>query len=403
MALTATRPPFRLGLLGLAAIGLLAGLWAGLIRLGWAVPSPDAALAAAHGPLMVADVLGVVIGLERAVALGRTWAFLAPIAAGLGGLALIAGLPVALGAGLFTASSLLLIAIFVQLFQRRPEWASAMLAAGAALWLVGNVLWLAGRSLPEVVPWWAGFLVLTIAGERLELAQVLMPARVQGLLLGASGLLVVGLIVSVGWYWTGVQIGGVGLIGLAAWLVRYDVARRTVRRRGVAQFSAVCLLLGYGWLGLGGLFWLLGPSRFPGAFWYDAMVHSVFLGFVFSMIFGHAPTIIPAVTGIQIPFQRVFYLHVGVLHLSLALRILGDLTTMLEARAWGGLLNVVAILIFAALTVRAALRPSPPLGAVRARPGGTFSKARGAPPEPPVPSSRADAPASRPDTPLTGH
>ena len=57
------------------------------------------------------------------------------------------------------------------------------------------------------------------------------------------------------------------------------------------------------------------------------MVHSVFLGFVFSMIFGHAPTIIPAVTGLTLPFERVFYLHVGLLHGSLLLRIVGDLAS----------------------------------------------------------------------------
>jgi hypothetical protein len=86
------------------------------------------------------------------------------------------------------------------------------------------------------------------------------------------------------------------------------------------------------------------------------MLHSLFLGFVFSMIFGHAPTIIPAVTGVAVPFERAFYLHVALLHGSLLVRILGDATTSVELRAWGGLVNVLAILVFAALTVRAALR-----------------------------------------------
>jgi hypothetical protein len=47
---------------------------------------------ALHGPLMVSAFLGTVIALERAVALGRTWAYGAPLGAGLGGLALLAGL-----------------------------------------------------------------------------------------------------------------------------------------------------------------------------------------------------------------------------------------------------------------------------------------------------------------------
>jgi hypothetical protein len=42
----------------------------------------------------------------------------------------------------------------------------------ALLWLLGNLLWLSGRSTSEAAVWWIGFLVLTIVGERLELARV---------------------------------------------------------------------------------------------------------------------------------------------------------------------------------------------------------------------------------------
>jgi hypothetical protein len=309
---------------------------------------------------MVAGVLGVVISLERAVALGRRWAYGAPIAAGLAGLALVLGLPQMVVAVLYGVSSLLLVAIFACLYRRRPEWATALLAAGAAVWLVSNGLWLGGRTLVELVAWWGAFLVLTIAGERLELAQVLLPARVRLGLVGASALIGAGLVVSLVQLVPGIQLVGVGYVGLAVWLVRYDVARRTVRRGGLARFSAICLLVGYVWLGVAGLIWLLGPSGFPGPFWYDAMVHALFLGFVFSMIFGHAPTIIPAVTGIAVPFERAFYLHVGLLHGSLLLRIVGDVGSWPDSRAWGGLLNVVAILLFAVLTIRAARRPAQP-------------------------------------------
>ena len=359
--MTAARPPYQLALIALAAVSLLTGLWAGLVRLGWVLPG--AALAPNHGPLLVAGVLGLVIGLERAVALGRPWAYAAPALAGLGGLGLIFGLPPSTVAGLFAASSLLVVTIFVRLSQRRPEWATAVMAGGSLAWLASNLLWLAGRSTIELVPWWAAFLVLTIAGERLELAQVLLALPVRLALLGAAGLMAAGVILSAVLLLPGIQVAGIGLLLLAAWLIRYDVARRTVRRPGLPRFGAVCLLLGYLWLGVAGLFWLLGPTGFPGAFWYDAMLHSLFLGFVFSMIFGHAPTIIPAVTGIAVPFERAFYLHVALLHGSLFVRILGDTTTSVELRAWGGLVNVLAILVFAALTVRAALRSTrSPLG-----------------------------------------
>ena len=54
----------RLPLLALGIVALLAGIWAGLLRVGWAWPTWQATLAAAHGPLMVSAFLGTVIGLS---------------------------------------------------------------------------------------------------------------------------------------------------------------------------------------------------------------------------------------------------------------------------------------------------------------------------------------------------
>ena len=76
------------------------------------------------------------------------------------------------------------------------------------------------------------------------------------------------------------------------------------------------------------------------------------------MIFGHAPTIVPAVTGVRLPFRAYFYVHLGLLHASIALRIVGDLTAQQELRRWGGLLNEVAIVLFVAVTLVAARRGS---------------------------------------------
>jgi hypothetical protein len=343
----------RLGLVGLAGLSLLAGLWAGLVRIGWPLPTAEPAFAAAHAPLLVAGFLGVVIALERAVALGRSWAFAAPALAGLGGLGLAVAVPGVLAAGLVVLSSLVVVGIFARLYQLRPEWSSGVLMAGALAWVAGNVLWLRGQSLILAAPWWAGFLVLTIAGERLELAQVLLPGRRRLALLVAAGCLLAGLELSAIAFTTGIRVGGLGLLALAAWLLRYDVARRTVRRHGVSRFSALALLAGYVWLGVAGLLWVVGPEQLAQVFWYDAMLHSLFLGLGFSMIFGHAPTILPAVTGLGLRFERWFYVHLGLLHVSLVLRILSDVAVWPEVRRWAGVLNVTAILLFAVVTIAA--------------------------------------------------
>ena len=84
------RPAARLPMLVLGMLSLLGGVLAGLARLDWAMPGVAAAAAGGHGALMIAAFLGTVISLERAVALGRPWAYLAPALAGLGGMAMLA-------------------------------------------------------------------------------------------------------------------------------------------------------------------------------------------------------------------------------------------------------------------------------------------------------------------------
>jgi hypothetical protein len=90
--------------------------------------------------------------------------------------------------------------------------------------------------------------------------------------------------------------------------------------------------------------------------YYDAILHAVFVGFVMSMIFGHAPIIFPAITGKPIPFHPIFYSHLILLHLSLLLRVSSDLILWPSGRQWGGLLNGAAILLFIANTGFTTLR-----------------------------------------------
>ncbi|MBV8715932.1 MAG: hypothetical protein JO020_03190 [Chloroflexi bacterium] len=95
---------------------------------------------------MVGGFLGVVIALERAVAQAERWAFLAPGLAGLGSLALLIGLPTQLGAALLVACSAVLMIIFGLIHRVRPERSTILLLVSAAVWLVGNALWLADRQ-----------------------------------------------------------------------------------------------------------------------------------------------------------------------------------------------------------------------------------------------------------------
>jgi hypothetical protein len=336
----------RFPLLALSAFLLLAAIWAGLLRMGWPWPVLQPTLPLSHGPLMVSGFLGTLISLERAVALRRGWTYLAPALSGVGGLLLVLGIQGTAGPILITLGSLFLVFIFVEITRQHPAEYTAVMALGAFAWLVGNVLWLTGWPIYHIVFWWAGFLVLTIAGERLELGRLVrLTSQARRLFLAACGLILAGLILVLPAYDAGTRLVGLGMLALAVWLLRYDISRRTVRKAGLPRYAAVCLLSGYAWLAAAGLMALIFGGVF-GGLRYDAMLHAIFLGFVFSMIFGHAPIIIPAVLGVQIVFHPILYLQVVLLHLSLLLRVGGDLTTTLPARSWGGLLNGIALLAF---------------------------------------------------------
>ena len=347
-------PPWRIPLLVLAFVGLFVGAGAGLARQGWSMPAVSVAAAALHGPLMICGFFGTVIALERAVAIGRAWAYLGPLLAGLGGACAVVG-AVSIAAGFFLAGSLVLLAASVDVLRRQTALFTFTLAVGAACWSVGNGLWLAGWAVQEIVPWWLTFLILTIAGERLELSRFLPPSpaatRVFGLLL----VVIVAGLLSARTAW-GPQVFAAGVLALAAWLLKQDIARRTVRGRGLTRFIAVCLLSGYVWLALGSAVMLAARGLAPGTASYDAALHAIALGFVFSMVLGHAPIIFPAVLRVAVPYHPTFYVPLVLLHGSLALRLAGDATGQFDWARTGGMLNALALAAFIVGTLSAVVR-----------------------------------------------
>ena len=199
-------PAGRLVFLLFAGICLLAGLDAALVRLAATAPVPSTDLGAVHGLLMVYGFLGTAICLERAVAVSTgsdrptKWAYLAPLATGAGGaralvLALNAGLREAMAALpiprllaarlagfqsarmapglLITVGMVLLVCVYAHVWRRRQaSYAVLVQMLGALIGLGGVLAWWRGLEVAAIVPWWLMFLVVTIIGERLELARL---------------------------------------------------------------------------------------------------------------------------------------------------------------------------------------------------------------------------------------
>jgi hypothetical protein len=344
--------PLRSGIMGLVAVSLLAGLWAALIRIGWSLPVISTPLPAIHGPLMISGVLGTLIALERAAALAGTaqkrWhpAYLVPFIGAVGAMMLIFIGGELLPGLLILASSSGLVVVFAFILRRELALHTITMTIGALFQVIAVLFWLTGSPIYQTVHTWIAFLVLTVVGERLELSRVRrLPPRANlifAVIVGGYASAVIATFFALD---LGIRVAGIGQIALALWLFNYDITTQTIRKSGQPRFIAACLLSGYAWLIIGGLIGMLSGTVYAG-FAYDALLHSLLLGFIFSMIFGHALVIFPALTGKLIPFRQRFYACLIAFHVSMLLRIAGDLIQDQAVRRWGGLLNVLTILLF---------------------------------------------------------
>lgn len=341
----------RAALLGIAATALVA-VMAGLARLGVAVPI-GAAQAGEHGPLFVLGVFTSVIAVERAVALGVASGYLAPALGIAGAAAQIAGLRGAgglLGAGAVTA----LVAVNIAIVRRQSVDFTWLMLLGSVVHGTGALAWALGRPTHTVAPAWLAFFVLTIVAERLELSRLApTPQWAKRAIVVLCVLLALAALAAVAFAGSAARLLGVVLVAVASWQLRFDLARRTVQRAGLPRFVAIGVLLGAAWLAVSGAAMAalglpaVGPVR-------DAVLHAVLVGFVLSMVFAHAPIILPAVARIEIPFHAALYLPVAVLHASLIARVAGDLLGLATMRTAGGVGNALALmtLFVAALFAR---------------------------------------------------
>lgn len=358
-------PKGRILLLAGGGVGLLGGLWTGLSRAGFSVGEGPAGQ---HGVLMTLGFLGTLIALERAVAYREPWAYLAPASSGAAVLWLLAGGSIAGSGLLMVVAGVMVVVVYGRTWSAHREPYLALMGIGGIAWVVAAVLWTAGVSPVRLAPILTAFLVLTIVGERLELSRLRRPSRVATRwLLAAAATFVSG--VAVTWFARepGLVVGGVGLLAMTVWFARHDIARVTIRQPGLPRFAAVCMLAGYVWLAIGGGLWVALGMRVGGPLIHDAAMHAVFLGFVISMVMGHAPIILPAVLRVALPYRPMAWLPLTLLHATVALRVAADLARSTWGRGVTAAGNVTALLLFVAVSIVTAYRGRDPLSSARPR------------------------------------
>ena len=381
-------PVSRLSFLLLAGVALPAGLDASLVRLGAIAPVTSTSLGTVHGLLMIYGFLGTAICLERAVALQsdgrRPWAYAAPLLTGAGGISTViislnegartalVNLPIPrylaahltgftpermMPGFLITLGMALLTAIYCYVWSRRQATHAVLIQLmGAIVGLGGILLWWRGLETARAVPWWLAFLIVTIIGERVELARLAFASgSTERRITAECAALMMGLTVALYSPTIGYPMIGLSLGALMADTAWHDVARGTVRMRGLPRLAAVCMLSGYGWVLVPSLMWIIAPPAFDG-YGYDAGIHAITIGFVVSMLLAHAPVIIPAVARREVPYHPAMWIPFAFLQISLALRLLAGAREAAYPWRLGGTLGVVGVLLFVATTLTVTVR-----------------------------------------------
>jgi hypothetical protein len=340
----------RLPILLFAMFCLLSGLWSGLNRIGWDLAILP--ITAHHGAIMVGGFLGTLISFEKIIPLKKKSLYLIPVLNALSVLFFFVNQP-KIAIYTLVVSSTSLAFVFLYYFRTQRTIIYILMLFGAICWLVGNVLLLTKFFYPLAFPWWTAFALFIIAAERLELMKFLPVSKLNRNIFAILLMtFVVGVLFS--FHGTGNLICGFSLIGISLWLMRHDMIAINLKKRNMPKFIAVTLLCGYVALLLTGIFFFTLSDQW---LTYDAIVHSFFLGFVFSMIFAHGPIILPGIIGIPATaFNKILYIWLGVLQISWVVRIFADVTVEMDIRKVSGLLSAIAILGYfitmATLTIR---------------------------------------------------
>ena len=324
----------------LVVLSVVLGIAAGYNRLGWmGLPT---GIAGEHGALMVGSFLGTLIILERAVTAKNKWFLAIPVLNGLSLPLFLLGYTEAALLAL-VVGSMGLCYIYLDIIHRYRELYFYVMLVGSVCWLIGNVLAWRYHFYPQALPWWISFLLLTIVGERLELTKFLPIKKGQKVLL--LTILTIFVITAGSFFhgW-GQPVAGLALLLIAAWLLKFDMIRKSIKKKGLHRFSALMLGTGYIWLAVAGGA-ILVSAYMPVA--YDVLVHTFFIGFTFSMIFAHGPVILPGIAKLPFqPFSPGLYVWGFLLHASLLLRICGSVHSYYPFKFWGGILNGIFIVAY---------------------------------------------------------
>lgn len=338
----------RLFTLATAIITGVAAFWVGLAEMGVAISAPPTSVAEMQGILLINGCFGSLLCLGRAEKLDRPPAYLSGVAVA-GGTILAASGYVTMGAILVFLGSAGLTGLFIAVLVVRLEAHTLLMGVAAAVWTASNALWASGWGAPDLVFWWATFLVWSIVGLRIELARVGRPSsRALALLVLPFIAMLAGLGFASSAPEFGARLVGGGLVGLAAWLLVFDLARAAVRAPGMTGYIGACLLSAFAWLSIAGVSLLFRGAPDPGVVATGTWA-ALFVGVVLLMAFAHAPIVLSSSPESRLSYSGRLYVGPVLFQGALFIHLLADLWFRPELREAAGLGLVTSLVLFGIL------------------------------------------------------
>jgi nitrite reductase (NO-forming) len=360
---TVAFPWHRLAILIWAVIACLTGLMTAFARIGLSPFAQSPELVSVHGALMVFGFLGTAIGMERGVAYHAgsadhpRWGLIAPLLGALGVvsvfiLALIPSLPSwwpAIPGAFWAASMFELSAVYIGIWSWQNSVTLIIQMMGSLTGALGMILYACSVPALRLAPMWMVFLVLTIIGERLELARVSFTGKfVENTLITAAATSVIGAILILIISEVGYVILGLSFLVLLITMLSHDIARHTFKLPGMTGFMGVAMLCAYTWGIIGSLMWIFLPQTDLFSQRSAFALVCFDLGFTMTMVIAHASIIVPAIIRRPMPFSTLMWIPLVALESGLAIGAIG---TVRGSEVIGQAGSVIAILSLLALII----------------------------------------------------
>ena len=328
-----------------AFLSLITSIFSGWQRIGWNIDLSN--VVSQHGTLMASVFFGTLLMLEKCLAMPSRYYLLIPFVNGISILFLYFG-NVHLALSLTTLASAAMCGVAFEMKRIAKQKLYWLFIVGFFCLFAGNIFLLFTGLFQASAVLWMSFILFIIVGERLELTRFLAVTVAQKNLLWIALSLV---LIGVGpYHFYGNYIFGIGIICVSLWLLKFDIAFKNLKQKGQPHYSALTIIIGYFWL-IVSAFYIITADTYN-HFDYDALLHSFFLGFAFSMIFAHVPIIFPSLFKLKIKiYHPVYYVIITLMNLSVAARIIGDQLQSDELRKWAGLTNGLVILLFFMSTI----------------------------------------------------